>query len=130
MMPLYDSIDKCVGPTESGPDRERIDKSLEISPVAFMRGRTMDDAICILDEAQNATFAQLKLFVTRLGANSKMIINGDPDQSDLFPRDFALTSFVDKLKSEQGIGIMEFQGGDIVRHPLVGRILKRLNDNK
>lgn len=124
MMALFGAIEKCVG--AAGPDRERVDACLELSPLAFMRGSTFDNAICILDEAQNATFSQLKLFVTRLGENSKMIINGDPEQSDLLLRDFAIDNFVDKVEFIEGIGIMEFDESDIVRHPLVSKILKEL----
>lgn len=86
---------------------------------------TFDNCICLLDEAQNATRAQLKMFVTRLGENSKMIINGDPDQSDL-PGAVALDDMVDRLEGVEGIGMIQFNDEEIVRHPLISRILKRI----
>jgi len=123
MLPLYDCIGKLVG--WEGPEREKIDRALEVAPLAYMRGRTFDDAVCIFDEAQNATFMQLKLFLTRFGENSKIIVTGDPTQSDLHGN-VALSSVVEKLKPEPGIGVIEFNNSNIVRHPLVGRILERL----
>lgn len=86
---------------------------------------TFDDAVCIFDEAQNASFMQLKLFLTRFGENSKIIVTGDPTQSDL-RGEVALSGVVEKLKEEPGIGVVEFTNANIVRHPLVGRILERL----
>lgn len=124
MLPLYDCIGKLAG--WEGPEREKIDRSMEIAPLAYLRGRTFDDAVCIFDEAQNASYMQLKLFLTRFGENSKIIITGDPSQSDL-RGEVALSGVVDKLKDEPGIGIVEFNNSNIVRHPLVGRILERLN---
>jgi len=124
MMPLYDSIDRCVG--SEGLERDRVNNSLEIAPLAFLRGRTFYDAVCILDEAQNATFMQLKLFLTRLGEGSKLIICGDPGQSDLLSSEFALMDIVKRLESEKGVGIVEFKESSIVRHPLVAKIIKRL----
>jgi phosphate starvation-inducible PhoH-like protein len=123
MLPLYDCIGKLVG--YEGPQRERVDRATEIAPIAFMRGRTFADSICIFDEAQNATAAQLKLFLSRFGENSKIIVTGDPQQSDL-KGPVALVEVVDKLRPVQGIGIVEFNTGSIVRHPLVARILEKL----
>jgi phosphate starvation-inducible PhoH-like protein len=123
MLPLYDCMGKLVG--WDGPDKEKIDRAVEKAPLAYMRGRTFDDAVCIFDEAQNATLSQLKLFLTRFGENSKIIITGDPAQSDL-PGNVALSDVVERLKTERGIGIVEFGMESIVRHPLVGRILYRL----
>lgn len=123
MLPLYDCIGKLVG--WEGPEREKIDRAMEVAPLAYMRGRTFDDAVCIFDEAQNASFMQLKLFLTRFGENSKIIVTGDPTQSDL-RGEVALSGVVEKLKTEPGIGVIEFSNANIVRHPLVGRILERL----
>jgi phosphate starvation-inducible PhoH-like protein len=123
MLPLYDCIGKLVG--YEGPQRERIDRALEIAPLAYMRGRTFDNAVCIFDEAQNASLMQLKLFLTRFGENSKIIVTGDPLQSDL-RGPVALVEVVEKLKQVQGIGVIEFNNSSIVRHPLVGKILERL----
>lgn len=125
MLPLYDCIGKLVG--YEGTQRERIDHAIDRAPLAFMRGRTFTDSVCIFDEAQNASFMQLKLFLTRLGENSKLIITGDPDQSDLpGSSSGALADVVGRLAPEQGVGIIEFTNSNIVRHPLVGRILERL----
>lgn len=123
MLPLYDCIGKCVG--WEGPLRERVDRCLEVAPLAYMRGRTFDHAVCIFDEAQNASLMQLKLFLTRFGENSKIIVTGDPLQSDL-RGPVALVEVVEKLKKVQGIGVIEFNNSSIVRHPLVGKILESL----
>lgn len=123
MLPLFDCIGKLVG--WEGPQRERIDRSLEIAPVAYLRGRTFDHSVCIFDEAQNATVTQLKLFLTRFGENSKIIVTGDPNQSDL-KGPVALVEIVNKLQSVPGIGIIEFSNANIVRHPLVATILEKL----
>jgi len=114
----------------AGPQREIINKSVELAPLCFMRGRTFNDAVCILDEAQNATFAQIKLFLTRFGENSKIIITGDPMQSDLRPQDRALMGMVEKLSPVNGIGVIHFKSNSIVRHPLIVKILEKLEDNK
>lgn len=126
MLPMYDCLQKCVG--VEGPQRELIDRSLEVAPIAYMRGRTFDDSICIFDEAQNATAAQLKLFMTRFGVNSKIIITGDPKQSDLRYQDQSLMSVVKKLEDLPGVGVINFKASSIVRHPLIASILERLED--
>lgn len=123
MLPMYDAIDKLVG--KEGPWRERVDFAMEAAPLAFMRGRTFDDAVCIFDEAQNASLMQIKLFLTRFGENSKIIITGDPSQSDLAGK-VALVDVIQKLKGVDGIGVIEFKLNSIVRHPLVGKIIERL----
>lgn len=125
MMPLFDSIYKLVG--DNNPQREMVNKAIEIRPLAYMRGATFDDAVCIFDEAQNASLMQLKLFMTRFGENSKIIITGDPTQSDI-PGQVALTSVIHKLQSVPGIGIVEFKSDSIVRHPLVAAIVNRLGE--
>lgn len=124
MLPMYDCIDRCIGRT--GPLRDKIHKSIELAPLAFLRGRSLHNSICIFDEAQNATEMQLKLFMTRFGDNSKIVITGDPMQSDLRPQDQALMSVVKKLENLTGIGIINFKSGSIVRHPLIAAILGRL----
>ena len=125
MMPMYDCMDKIVG--LEGPWREQVDKSMEVAPIAYMRGRSFDDAICIFDEAQNATQMQLKLFLTRFGENSKIIITGDPTQSDL-PGEVALTKIMHSLQEVKGIGMVQFKHKQIVRHPLVSKIIEQLED--
>ncbi len=121
MLPLYDCMDKMVG--KDSPWRERIDEAMEVAPIAYMRGRTFDDAVCIFDEGQNATMSQLKLFLTRFGENSKVIITGDPTQSDI-----ALVEVMQRLRNVDGVGVIEFKSNSIVRHPLVGKIIDKLED--
>jgi phosphate starvation-inducible PhoH-like protein len=124
MMPLYDCIDQMVG--REGPWRDRVDQSIEVAPIAYMRGRTFHDAVCIFDEAQNASMLQLKLFLTRFGENSKIIITGDPTQSDIGGK-VALVEVIQKLRGTEGIGIVEFKANSIVRHKLVGKIIEKLD---
>ena len=124
MLPIYDCIQKLVG--KDGMQREMINDALEVAPLAYMRGRTFDDAVCIFDESQNATYSQLKLFVTRLGENSKIIITGDPHQSDLPPHQQGLNEFVDRIVDIPGIGMVSFKNDSIVRHPILSKILERL----
>ena len=128
MMPMYDCIQKCVGLV--GPQKEIIERSIEVAPIAYMRGRTFDDAVCIFDEAQNATKTQLKLFMTRFGENSKIIITGDPFQSDLRPADQGLMQVVNKLQDLSGIGVVSFKPSSIVRHPLIASILEKLEEKQ
>lgn len=123
MMPMYDCIDKLAG--REGPWRDKIDQSLEVAPIAYMRGRTFDDAVCIFDEAQNATLMQLKLFLTRFGENSKIIITGDPSQSDI-GEDVALSNVMHRLMNVPGVGVVQFKTQQIVRHPLVSQIIESL----
>jgi phosphate starvation-inducible PhoH-like protein len=124
MMPMYDCIQKCVG--IGGPQKDIIDRSIEVAPIAYMRGRTIDNAVCIFDEAQNATKAQLKLFMTRFGENSKIIITGDPYQSDLRRDDQGLMHVVKRLEDLPGVGVIYFKASSIVRHPLIAAILEKL----
>ena len=126
MMPMYDCIDKLAGrATDNSPWREKIDNAMEVAPIAYMRGRTFDDAVCIFDEAQNATMTQLKLFLTRFGENSKIIITGDPSQSDI-GGDVALTNVMQKLHGVPGVGMVQFKSSQIVRHPLVSKIIEAI----
>jgi phosphate starvation-inducible PhoH-like protein len=100
-------------------------KVIEIAPLAFMRGRTLTNAFVILDEAQNATPTQMKMFLTRLGEGTKMAITGDPSQIDLPPgMPSGLWDAVGRLKDVPEIGVVAFESGDIVRHPLVEKIVK------
>lgn len=125
MMPIFDCMDKLIGKTS--PHREKVTAASEVAPLAFMRGRTFDNAVCLFDEAQNATMTQLKLFLTRFGENSKIIITGDPNQSDL-RGPVALAECVQRLRGVPGIGVIEFKANSIVRHPLIGKILEQLED--
>jgi phosphate starvation-inducible PhoH-like protein len=124
MLPIYDCIQKLVG--KEGMQYEMVKDAMEVAPLAYMRGRTFDDAICIFDESQNATYSQLKLFVTRLGENSKMIITGDPNQSDLPPHQQGFTEFCDRIVDVEGVGMVSFKNDSIVRHPILSKILERL----
>lgn len=123
MMPIFDCITKLVG--KDTPNREKLDKVLEIAPLAYLRGRSFGNSICILDEAQNCTFQQLKLLLTRFEDNTKVIITGDPNQSDL-PGNNALMDVVRRLETVPGIGVIKFPHDAIVRHPLVGKIIEKL----
>lgn len=122
LRPLYDAIFDIAGPrTYDMITRSDI---MEIVPLAYMRGRTLNDAIIILDEAQNTTITQMKMFLTRFGFNSKVIINGDISQIDLNKRsDSGLALIVQLLKNIDGIAMIEFGNRDVVRHPLVKKIL-------
>lgn len=124
MMPLFDSMNKLV---QDPVQKHMIEASVEIAPIAYLRGRTFDDAVCIFDEAQNATFGQLKLFLTRFGQNSKIIITGDPSQTDIGTAS-GLTDCVRRLETVSGIGIIKFKADSIVRHPLVAAMLEKLED--
>ena len=98
--------------------------TIQIAPLAFMRGRTLSDAVVILDEAQNTTSSQLKMFLTRLGINGKMIVTGDLTQIDLpASQRSGLKDAIARLRDIKGIAIVEFNQKDIVRHPLVSRIV-------
>lgn len=123
MVPFFDCLERMV--PEGSPYREKIMNSIEIAPIAFLRGRTFHNAVCIFDEAQNATKTQLKLFLTRLGDNSKIIICGDPRQSDLSGHP-DLIDVVNRLESLSGIGVVRFNEDSIVRNPLIASILERL----
>jgi phosphate starvation-inducible PhoH-like protein len=124
MLPIYDCIDRIVG--RENAMRERVDANLEVAPIAYMRGRTFHDAVCIFDEAQNATKMQLKLFLTRFGENSKVICTGDPSQSDLGHNHNDLMDVMHRLQGLTGVGVVQFKANSIVRHPLVADIIKQL----
>jgi phosphate starvation-inducible PhoH-like protein len=98
---------------------------IEVAPLAFMRGRTLSHAFAILDEGQNTTVAQMKMFLTRMGEGSRMVVTGDPTQSDLDEsRRNGLLDAVSRLRGYKDIGFVEFGVRDIVRHPLVEQIVK------
>ena len=123
LQPLYDALEDMI-PTQKL--REMMDQNIiQIAPLAFMRGRTLSDAVVILDEAQNTTSAQLKMFLTRMGMNTKMIVTGDTTQIDL-PHSVrsGLIEALGLLKDIKGIGFIELTKKDIVRHKLVTRIVE------
>ena len=104
---------------------------IQIAPLAFMRGRTLNDAVVILDEAQNTTPAQIKMFLTRMGMNTKMIITGDMTQIDLpRPQKSGLAEALHILKDVEGIAVIELNQKDIVRHKLVTRIVNAYNQHE
>ena len=97
--------------------------AIEIAPVGFMRGRTLNNAFVVIDEAQNCTYGQLKMLLTRLGWHSTMVVTGDPDQSDLLPEFSGLAPVAAKLEAVANIAVVRLQDRDIVRHPLVAEML-------
>ncbi|MBO1512270.1 PhoH family protein [Metabacillus bambusae] len=129
LRPLYDALHDVLGMEHTGRLIER--GTIEIAPLAYMRGRTLDDAFVILDEAQNTTPAQMKMFLTRLGFGSKMVITGDITQVDL-PKGVksGLTVARDTLVNVQGISFVELEQSDVVRHPLVAKIISAYENSK
>ncbi|MDQ3477576.1 MAG: PhoH family protein [Pseudomonadota bacterium] len=122
LRPLYDALYDML-PAEQ-VERRIISGEIEIAPLAFMRGRTLNDAFIILDEAQNTTPLQMKMFLTRFGMRSRMVICGDPNQVDLpDPGKSGLADAVGRLTEVKGIAAIRFTSADVVRHPLVGRIV-------
>ena len=124
LRPLYDGLNTVLGREQTERFIER--GIIEIAPLAYMRGRTLDDAFVILDEAQNTTHAQMKMFLTRLGFGSKMVVTGDQTQIDL-PKGVksGLKEAVKKLHSVKGISVIKLDQTDVVRHPLVSKIIER-----
>ena len=123
LRPLYDALYELFG-------ADKIDKKIEsgeieIAPLAFMRGRTLKNCFAILDEAQNATETRIKMFLTRIGENSKLVVNGDPSQIDLLNKSYSgLIKSREILKDLKEIKIIEFDHNDVVRHPLVSKIIR------
>jgi phosphate starvation-inducible protein PhoH and related proteins len=123
LRPLYDALYDML-PTEQ-VERRIASGEIEIAPIAFMRGRTLNDAFIILDEAQNTTPAQMKMFLTRFGMRARMVVCGDPNQVDLpDPGKSGLADAVSRLEHVKGIATVRFTAADVVRHPLVGRIVE------
>lgn len=123
LQPLYDALEDMIAPAKLKDYIEN--KTIQIAPLAFMRGRTLSDAVIILDEAQNTTVHQIKMFLTRLGMNAKMIITGDITQIDLPPsQESGLKHALRVLKGVRGIANVEFNKADIVRHKLVQSIVE------
>jgi len=129
LRPLYDALYDMLDPEKV--DRYLEKNVIEIAPIAFMRGRTLNDSFVILDEAQNTTSEQMKMFVTRLGFNSKAVITGDITQIDLpNARRSGLLEAVDVLKAVEGLAFVYFDEGDVVRHHLVQRIIRAYDEHK
>jgi phosphate starvation-inducible PhoH-like protein len=122
LRPLYDSLFEMLGAENYQKYLER--GTIEIAPLAYMRGRTLDDSFIILDEAQNTTPEQMKMFLTRLGYNSKVVVTGDLSQTDLpFGKKSGLSIATDVLDGIEGIAIFRFTDRDVVRHHLVRKII-------
>jgi phosphate starvation-inducible PhoH-like protein len=129
LRPLYDALYDMLDPEKV--DRYLEKNVIEIAPIAFMRGRTLNDSFVILDEAQNTTSEQMKMFLTRLGFNSKAVITGDVTQIDLpTARRSGLLEAIDILKNVQGLHFAYFDDGDVVRHHLVQRIIRAYDEHK
>ena len=129
LRPLYEALYDMLDPEKV--DRYLEKNVIEIAPIAFMRGRTLNDSFVILDEAQNTTSEQMKMFVTRLGFNSKAVITGDVTQIDLpTARRSGLLEAVDILKNVEGLTFVYFDEGDVVRHHLVQRIIRAYDEHK
>lgn len=128
LRPVYDALFQILG--KSATERMMERGIIEIAPLAYMRGRTLDDAFVILDEAQNTTTMQMKMFLTRLGFNSKMIVNGDSSQMDLPGKvKSGLIDAKEKLSAVKAIDFVYFTAKDVVRHPVVAEIIKAYGDD-
>lgn len=122
LRPLYDALNDRMGMKRLKQYMES--GEIEIAPIGYMRGRTLNNAFVVIDEAQNCTYQQIKMIVSRLGWNSTMVITGDPDQSDLLDGISGLSDMAKKLAPVTGIGVEYLRDTDIVRHPLVAKMLE------
>jgi phosphate starvation-inducible protein PhoH and related proteins len=121
LRPLWDALNDRMGAKRLKQYLD--DGTIEIAPVGFMRGRTLNNAFVLIDEAQNCTYGQLKMLLTRLGWHSTMVITGDPDQSDLLPELSGLAGIAQRLEGFEDVAVVRLNDTDVVRHPLVGRML-------
>lgn len=124
LVPFFDALERIAG--KRGHHRDRVREAVKIAPLAYLRGRTFHKSVMIFDEAQNATFGQLKLFLTRMGQGSQVIVTGDADQSDLPRSERRLIDVMQRLSGVRGVGVVEFKGHDIVRHPIIESVLREL----
>jgi phosphate starvation-inducible PhoH-like protein len=124
LRPLYDALNERVG----GKRVKQLmaEGVIEVAPIAYMRGRTLNNAFVVIDEAQNCTYGQIKMLLTRLGWNSTMVLTGDPDQSDLLEGLSGLDQIADRLETVPDIAVIRLTEQDIVRHPLVAQMLNVL----
>lgn len=124
LRPLYDALADRIG----GKRLRQLlmDGAIEIAPIGYMRGRTLNNAFVVIDEAQNCTYGQIKMLLTRLGWHSTMVVTGDPDQSDLLQGMSGLKEIASRLEGVSGIGVVHLTAQDVVRHPLVASMLSRL----
>ena len=124
LRPLWDALNDRLGAKRL---RQLLDDgTIEIAPVAFMRGRTLNNSFVLIDEAQNCTYGQLKMLLTRLGWHSTMVMTGDPDQTDLLPELSGLGNVAKRLDGMDDVAVVRLTDQDVVRHPLVGRLLSVL----
>lgn len=121
LRPLYDCLSERLGAKRL--KKYLLDGVIEIAPIGFMRGRTLNNAFIVIDEAQNCTYAQLKMLLTRLGWHSSMVITGDPEQTDLLPGISGLADITARLEQLPDVGVVRLEERDIVRHPLVAAML-------
>lgn len=121
LRPLYDALTERLGTKRL--KQMLADGIIEIAPVAYMRGRTLSECFVVIDEAQNCTYTQIKMLLTRLGWRSTMVLTGDPDQTDLLPGISGLAEIAEKLERLPDIPVVRLAEGDIVRHPLVASML-------
>lgn len=128
MLPIWDALNECLGAQEVDRRKER--REIEVAPLAFMRGRTLKNAFVIIDEAQNATVPQMKMVLTRLGRGSRMVVTGDPSQTDL-PNNLqsGLGHAIKILEGVKGVGLEQLTRADVVRHELVGRIIEAYDND-
>ncbi|WOI54607.1 PhoH family protein [Parvularcula sp. LCG005] len=124
LRPLYDALtDRLSAKRVRALMAEGV---IEVAPIAYMRGRTLNNAYVVIDEAQNCTYGQLKMLLTRLGWHSTMVVTGDPDQTDLLPGLSGLGEISERLEAVSGIGIVRFGKPDVVRHPLVAAMIDHI----
>jgi len=124
LRPLFDALGERLGGKRL---RQMMsDGTIEIAPVAYMRGRTLNNAFIVVDEAQNCTYAQIKMLLTRLGWHSTMVVTGDPQQTDLLPELSGLGEIASRLEALESIAVIQMTREDVVRHPLVGEMLEVL----
>lgn len=124
LRPLYDALSDRLSPKQL---KDMMAEGLiEIAPIGFMRGRTLNNAFVVIDEAQNCTYGQLKMLLTRLGWHSTMIVTGDPAQSDLLPGVTGLADIAERLETMEDVAVVRLGGEDVVRHPLVAQMLGAL----
>lgn len=122
LVPFFDALERIAG--KSGHHRDAVAKAVKIAPLAYLRGRTFRNSVMIFDEAQNGTRSQMKLFLTRIGQGSQVIVAGDTDQSDLPSNKQCLDEVAKKLSPIQGVGVFAFTEADIVRHSIIGPVLR------
>lgn len=123
LAPIIDCIEMCAG--KGGVDNKRVTEAIEFSPIAYLRGRTFSYAVAICDEFQNCTWEQIKLVLTRIGKKTKVIVTGDPYQSDI--PNSGLMPMVEKLRGVEGLAVVDMPASSIVRHPIISKMLDRID---